>query len=92
MTDWADEIAENLGLDKHVSPAFHGVAAALRAERARNEARIRELEDGLRDAILCVESWAGYASDYFREKHDLKGDIARLRAMIEAATREETKP
>lgn len=51
-----------------------------RAEAA--EARVAVLESALADAIECVEAWSAYASDYFKDKHDLAGDLARLRAAI----------
>ena len=40
------------------------------------------LRAALSDAIYEVEDWAGYASDYFRNKHDLKGTLERLRASL----------
>jgi hypothetical protein len=42
------------------------------------------LADALRDAIECVESWAAYASPYFQEKHNLRGDLDRLHAALAA--------
>jgi len=51
-----------------------------RAETA--EARVKELEEALREAIDAIEGWAGYASDYFRDKHDLAGDLSRARAAL----------
>lgn len=39
----------------------------------------------LKDARECVEAWAAYASEYFREKHDLAGDLARIDAAIRKA-------
>ena len=44
--------------------------------------REQKLEAALSDAIECVEEWAAYASPYFQEKHDLAGDLARLRAVL----------
>ena len=61
-----------------------GTIDALHDEVERLQARVRELETALGDAIECVESWAAYATDYFREKHDLAGDLARLRAALAA--------
>lgn len=57
-----------------------GVGDAARI--ATLEARVRELEGTLRDAIESVESWAAYAGDYFRKKHDLAGNLAELRAAL----------
>lgn len=36
---------------------------------------------GFGKAIDMVEHWGTYAGDYFKEKHDLKGDIALLKAL-----------
>jgi chromosome segregation ATPase len=48
--------------------------------RKRNE----ELEKALEDAAECIESWGGYASTYFQDKHDLAGDIERTRTAARA--------
>lgn len=55
--------------------------AEARAGEASAE-RIAQLESALRDAIEDIESWAGYASDYFRDKHDLAGCLAKHRATL----------
>ncbi len=47
--------------------------------------RVRVLREALADAIECVQDWGLYASPYFIEKHDLNGDVKRLRAALEAA-------
>lgn len=61
-------------------PAAHMmvIADALAAQQER----IRTLEGALTDAIECVESWSGYASSYFQDKHDLEGDLKRLNAAL----------
>lgn len=60
--------------------AEHQAACAAEVERLTRE---RDgLAKALADAIECVESWSAYASDYYREKHDLAGDLARLRAAL----------
>lgn len=41
------------------------------------------LRAALRDARVSVEGWADYASDYIKEKWDLKGDLARIDAALE---------
>ena len=46
--------------------------------------RVRVLREALADAIECVQDWGLYASPYFIEKHDLNGDVKRLRAALEA--------
>lgn len=66
-------------LDKASIGLYNGSKHELCAE-ARD--RITALEAGLEDAIECVEAWAAYADDYFKDKHDLAGDLARLRALL----------
>lgn len=44
--------------------------------------RIQALEAALADAIECVESWGAYADAYFQQKHDLAGDLSRLRVTL----------
>jgi len=52
-------------------------------EKNATDARIAQLKEGLIDAIECVEEWSTYASEYFQNKHDLAGDIARLKSYLE---------
>lgn len=44
--------------------------------------RVRTLQQALGEAIEGIESWAAYASDYFREKHGLADEVAALRAVL----------
>lgn len=60
----------------------HGACRA-DAEIAALRARVEALEAGLDDAADCIEAWGAYADSYFRDKHDLAGDIARARALLE---------
>ena len=50
------------------------------AEITRLRAQVERMREALTDAIDTVDFWAAYASDYFKDKHDLEGDLARLRA------------
>jgi hypothetical protein len=50
------------------------------AEEAADE--IEKLREALRLAIDAVEYWASYASLYAHEKHDLAGDLQKLRAAL----------
>jgi hypothetical protein len=50
------------------------------------------LADALLDAIECVESWAAYASPYFQEKHNLRGDLGRLHAALAAHDAQQQEP
>jgi hypothetical protein len=43
---------------------------------------IEKLRAALRLAIDAVEHWASYASLYAQEKHDLAGDLQKLRAAL----------
>lgn len=55
-----------------IDPAVGGAEiTALRAE-------IERLRAALRRAREDLEAWSGYASEYFREKHDLNGDLAAI--------------
>lgn len=53
------------------------------AEAARLAAENERLRTALRDARVSVEGWADYASDYIKEKWDLKGDLERIDAALE---------
>ena len=55
--------------------------AALRAE-------IAALRGALRDAIEAVKFWSAYADDYYKEKHDPAGDLAKLDAALAGGGRE----
>ncbi len=41
---------------------------------------IKRLADALHDAADDVRGWGDYASSYFQEKHDLRGNVARIYA------------
>lgn len=55
----------------------------LHAQLAAKDRRIAALEAALGEAVESIEDWAGYAPDYFKDKHDLQGDIDRLTAIKE---------
>jgi len=44
----------------------------------RQHARILELTACLVEARSNMEDWAAYASDYFRQKHNLAADLAAI--------------
>ena len=61
--------------------------AAIHCEQAmheliRQDARIAALEALLGEAIESIEDWAGYASEYFREKYGLAEELAKFRAAL----------
>ena len=57
--------------------ALYMQISALQSENAR-------LRAALHSAADYVESWGAYADDYFKCKHDLAGDVKRIRAAAEA--------
>ena len=62
--------------------AFIAMARNAMAELLAENERLRAT---LAEAINGIESWASYASDYFKEKHDLAGELADLRhELVEA--------
>jgi len=65
----------------------YDVYAAAREEYRKKIAELaaenEKLRAALRDARECVQAWAAYASEYFRDKHDLAGDLARIDAALE---------
>lgn len=48
-------------------------------ETATVEADNARLQEALAEAIEEIEDWGSYASEYFQEKHDLKGRVNKLR-------------
>jgi hypothetical protein len=73
----------------HIGVAINGVlyvkfedAKKLREGWDKADAEIEKLRAALRLAIDAVEHWASYASPYFQEKHDLAGDLQKLRAAL----------
>ena len=71
-TEWGDDCE----LDK--------AAAELRRLHEVNQ----ELLSALRVAVCEIADWGSYASEYFQNKHDLKGAISRATAAINKATGE----
>ncbi len=45
---------------------------------------MRQALEALHFARLSIDEWSGYASDYFQNKYDLKGDIAEVEQAITA--------
>ena len=44
-----------------------------------------ELADDLQEARDAVSDWAAYASDHFKQKHDLQGELDRIQRQIDRA-------
>jgi hypothetical protein len=57
-------------------------ADACTNEALRLTTEVLRLRDALAEAVEDIEHWAGYASEYFREKWDLAGDLAKYRAVL----------
>ena len=47
------------------------------------QAEIERLRALLSEAIEEVENWGAYASPYFQQKHDLAGELKRLRSAMQ---------
>ena len=56
--------------------------SSIAAELAHRDRRIAELEAALSEAITLIQDWGAYADEYFQHKHDLAGDVARLRTLL----------
>ena len=84
VSSW--EIQEARRLKAECSPA------SIASQREANEVltnelqaatvRIAALESLLGEAIESIEDWAGYASEYFREKYGLAEELAKFRAAL----------
>lgn len=62
-------------------------AAAMNAP----DARMQILAEALREARDNMIGWQGYASEYFKDKHDTAGDIAAIDAALAEAGIEQEK-
>lgn len=67
-------------------------ALDFRDERDALRAQLEAARLALIDAVGCIDDWGGYASEYFRVKHDHEGDMARITAAIDAAIDAARKP
>jgi hypothetical protein len=75
---------EKAGLEANYAIARE--AAAIAGDIARELGAVTADRDRLRaalgEAIDDIDDWASYASDYFRDKHDLAGTLAKHRAAL----------
>lgn len=53
--------------------------------RRNAEAERDRLREALEFALESIESWGCYATEYFRQKHNLDGDLKRVRQALEEA-------
>lgn len=76
MTSEARDIVERLLHEATMAPDY--------AEKVFNEAaeEIRRLREALEGAIGSIEFWGGYASDYFKDKHDFQADLDKARQAL----------
>lgn len=70
-----ERLTAELGEANRLRLVQEGMAVTLAKECDR-------LRAALAEAIEEVESWAEYAGDYFKEKHDLQGTLKRLRESL----------
>ena len=63
---------------RHIAAANPAAVLELIAEVERVTKQRDELLAALKDAREMVSDWAGYASPYFQEKHDIDGDLKKL--------------
>lgn len=60
-------------------------AALIAAAQVRAQTHVSVPKTELRDIREMVEHWASYASEYFRDKHDLDGDLAKIDVLLSAS-------
>lgn len=80
LRDYAESIACGMTLDCPVDRALVQAAILSAAEAlARQEELLAEAGKVLAEAAGDIEGWGAYADDYFKDKHDLAGDVERYR-------------
>jgi len=78
----SNDILEKLKYANLGSPTVDLYWGDVRTLFEESELEIEKLRAALRLAVDAVEHWASYASPYFQEKHDLAGDLQKLRAAL----------
>ncbi len=58
--------------------AYRIEARRLKSENEQLKAKVAESQQFLLAAAECIDGWGAYASEYFQEKHDLKGDVKKF--------------
>lgn len=78
-------------IDKHAYE-IHRLQSELhaRADIPALVAEVRRLRELCAECIESIEDWAGYASDYYREKHGCEGEINDYKARLNGAESEGT--
>ena len=80
-TEEAEVLADMVEDQCNLSSPAIGLRA-LAAERDALQLENARLREALRLAIDVVEFWSAYATPYFQDKHDLAGDLQKLRAAL----------
>ena len=88
VTDVSEDMECLPECDSHVHADLCPVTNPVEAWRMLR-LEIERLKAGYSEAIEDIESWAAYAMDYFKEKHNLEGDLARHRAILKGESPEE---
>lgn len=78
---WRQELDGNYYHDKCLP--FRGLLNQAESELTAANACIAALEALLGEAIESIEDWAGYASEYFREKHELSAELKKYRGALD---------
>lgn len=68
--------------DDYLQTLIQSALDAKDDEIASFKRQFEGMVEALEDAIDCVQAWSSYASDYFKDKHDLEGDLTRLNAAL----------
>ena len=68
--------AKRLGLRMHLNPEDQ------RAAFDAKDAEIERLRSVIAEAVEDIQSWAAYADQYFQQKHDLAGCIAKYKKSL----------
>jgi hypothetical protein len=84
VIDAADRAREFAQVALKNGEALLAAEAALAAEREK----VRMAEEALEYAAEAIEEWGAYAGAYFQEKHDLAGDVEKVRATLAAIRKE----
>ena len=78
-----DSVREHMAMVVQLKAEVAGLRTGYEAyERVNAElkAEVEELRKSLLDAAEEIDAWGSYASDYFQEKHDLAGCVAKFHA------------
>lgn len=76
------ELEREAALSRDLAVDAEKLVRAVQTDYYRARERAVKLEEALAEAITLIQDWGAYADDYFQHKHDLAGDVARLRALL----------